>query len=164
MHEGTPMNDRPVNLNEIIQLSAELNTVQDLDLLLDKILTEARRILNADAGIDTDQGRGRACIQPRADRVDTAQAPARPEADLHDVPDQAQPRLDIRPRGAHRRDTEHPGRLQNPGGQALPVRSHVRPQVELPHQVNAHHSPDQQQEGGAGRHADPEFEKPGARR
>ncbi|HPG51725.1 MAG TPA: HD domain-containing protein [Spirochaetota bacterium] len=43
------MTDRPVNLNEIIQLSSELNTVQDLDLLLDKILTEARRILNADA-------------------------------------------------------------------------------------------------------------------
>jgi HD-GYP domain-containing protein (c-di-GMP phosphodiesterase class II) len=43
------MNDKPVNLNEIIQLSSELNTVQDLDILLDKILTEARRILNADA-------------------------------------------------------------------------------------------------------------------
>ena len=36
-------------LNEIINLSSELNTVQDLDILLDKILTEARKMLNADA-------------------------------------------------------------------------------------------------------------------
>lgn len=36
-------------LNDIIHLSSELNTVQDLDILLDRILTEARRILNADA-------------------------------------------------------------------------------------------------------------------
>jgi HD-GYP domain-containing protein (c-di-GMP phosphodiesterase class II) len=43
------MNESAINLNEIVQLSSELNTVQDLDLLLDKILTEARRILNADA-------------------------------------------------------------------------------------------------------------------
>ena len=36
-------------LDEIIRLSSELNTVQDLDILLDRILTEARKILNADA-------------------------------------------------------------------------------------------------------------------
>ncbi len=36
-------------LDDIIRLSSELNTVQDLDILLDRILTEARRILNADA-------------------------------------------------------------------------------------------------------------------
>jgi len=44
------MRDKTVKLNDIIKLSTELNTVQDLDILLDRILTEARRILNADAG------------------------------------------------------------------------------------------------------------------
>ncbi len=39
----------PAKFDDIIRLSSELNTVQDLDILLDKILTEARRILNADA-------------------------------------------------------------------------------------------------------------------
>ncbi len=39
----------PGKLDEIIRLSSELNTVQDLDMLLDKILTEARKILSADA-------------------------------------------------------------------------------------------------------------------
>ena len=33
-------------LDEIIRLSSELNTVQDLDMLLDKILTEARNELD----------------------------------------------------------------------------------------------------------------------
>ena len=37
-------------LDEIIRLSNELNTVQDEDILLEKILFEARKILNADAG------------------------------------------------------------------------------------------------------------------
>lgn len=37
-------------LDEIIRLSTELNTVQDEDILLEKILFEARKILNADAG------------------------------------------------------------------------------------------------------------------
>jgi HD-GYP domain-containing protein (c-di-GMP phosphodiesterase class II) len=37
-------------LNEIIRLSTELNTVQDEDILLEKILFEARAILGADAG------------------------------------------------------------------------------------------------------------------
>jgi hypothetical protein len=37
-------------LNEIIRLSTELNKIQDEDILLEKILYEARAILNADAG------------------------------------------------------------------------------------------------------------------
>jgi len=44
------MHDKSIKLNDIIHLSTELNTVQDLDILLERILTEARRILNADAG------------------------------------------------------------------------------------------------------------------
>ncbi len=37
-------------LNEIIQLSEELNSIQDMDLLLEKILFEARTFLSADGG------------------------------------------------------------------------------------------------------------------
>ena len=37
-------------LREIITLDSELQTTQDLDILLEKILYEARRIANADAG------------------------------------------------------------------------------------------------------------------
>jgi HD-GYP domain-containing protein (c-di-GMP phosphodiesterase class II) len=37
-------------LKEIIRLDTELSTVQDLDLLLERILTEARKITSADAG------------------------------------------------------------------------------------------------------------------
>lgn len=37
-------------LNEIIKLSSEINTVQDLDILLERILYETRKIANADAG------------------------------------------------------------------------------------------------------------------
>lgn len=44
------MYDTSKKLNDIIRLSTELNTVHDLDILLEKILTEARGILNADAG------------------------------------------------------------------------------------------------------------------
>src|SRR4030042_1259425 len=44
------MSGKAIKIDDIIHLSTELNTVQDLDILLDKILTEARRILNADAG------------------------------------------------------------------------------------------------------------------
>jgi HD-GYP domain-containing protein (c-di-GMP phosphodiesterase class II) len=43
------MLDEPHKLDDIIRLSSELNTVHDLDILCDKILTEARKILNADA-------------------------------------------------------------------------------------------------------------------
>ncbi|MFC1671467.1 GAF and HD-GYP domain-containing protein [Spirochaetota bacterium] len=43
------MLDDSMKLNEIMNMSSELNTVQDLDILFDKILTEARRLLNADA-------------------------------------------------------------------------------------------------------------------
>ncbi len=37
-------------LKEIIHLDSELSTVQDLDILLERILTEARKLTNADAG------------------------------------------------------------------------------------------------------------------
>lgn len=37
-------------LKEIIRLDTELSTVQDLDMLLERILTEARKIMIADAG------------------------------------------------------------------------------------------------------------------
>ncbi len=37
-------------LKEIIRLDTELSTVQDLDMLLERILTEARKIMTADAG------------------------------------------------------------------------------------------------------------------
>lgn len=37
-------------LREIINLSSEINTVQDLDILLERILLESRNIANADAG------------------------------------------------------------------------------------------------------------------
>jgi len=36
--------------NEIVKLSNELNIIQDFDMLLEKILISARRIVNADAG------------------------------------------------------------------------------------------------------------------
>ncbi len=44
------MMDDNQQLNEIIQLSEELNSIQDIDLLLEKILYEARTFLNSDAG------------------------------------------------------------------------------------------------------------------
>jgi putative nucleotidyltransferase with HDIG domain len=44
------MRDETKRLREIIRLDTELSTVQDLDILLERILTEARKILNADAG------------------------------------------------------------------------------------------------------------------
>jgi HD-GYP domain-containing protein (c-di-GMP phosphodiesterase class II) len=44
------MRNESQRLREIIRLDTELSTVQDLDILLERILTEARKILNADAG------------------------------------------------------------------------------------------------------------------
>ncbi|HOO70802.1 MAG TPA: HD domain-containing protein [Spirochaetota bacterium] len=44
------MLDNNRKLNEILRLSSELNTIQDLDILLEKILFEARSFVNADAG------------------------------------------------------------------------------------------------------------------
>ncbi|AEJ19847.1 GAF and HD-GYP domain-containing protein [Gracilinema caldarium] len=38
------------NLESIIRLDSELNQIQDLDLLLERILLEARRVVHADAG------------------------------------------------------------------------------------------------------------------
>ncbi|MFW5843376.1 MAG: GAF domain-containing protein, partial [Spirochaetota bacterium] len=37
-------------LRDVISLDSELNKLQDLDVLLERILTEARRVTNADAG------------------------------------------------------------------------------------------------------------------
>ncbi len=44
------MRSKTDRLDEIVRLSAELNNIQDLDLLLEKILSEARSVVNADAG------------------------------------------------------------------------------------------------------------------
>jgi HD-GYP domain-containing protein (c-di-GMP phosphodiesterase class II) len=44
------MNRETERLNEIIRLGAELNNIQDMDILLQKILLEARNVVNADAG------------------------------------------------------------------------------------------------------------------
>lgn len=41
---------RRANLESIIRLDSELNQIQDLDLLLERILLEARRVVHADAG------------------------------------------------------------------------------------------------------------------
>lgn len=41
---------RRTNLESIIRLDSELNQIQDLDLLLERILLEARRVVRADAG------------------------------------------------------------------------------------------------------------------
>jgi len=41
---------RRANLESIIRLDSELNQIQDLDLLLERILLEARRVVRADAG------------------------------------------------------------------------------------------------------------------
>ena len=38
------------HLNRIITIGAELNELQDVDLLLERILLAARRMVNADAG------------------------------------------------------------------------------------------------------------------
>ena len=44
------MTDEKKKLQEIIQISSELSSINDLDLLLEKILTKARKFVNADAG------------------------------------------------------------------------------------------------------------------
>lgn len=44
------MLDRKQKLTRLIQLGIEINDIADLDLLLEKVLTEARKLLNADAG------------------------------------------------------------------------------------------------------------------
>lgn len=44
------MNNHDRRLNEILSLGTELNSIQDLDLLLERILYEARRVVSADAG------------------------------------------------------------------------------------------------------------------
>lgn len=47
--ECNEMNNK-MTVEEIITLAHELNTIQDMDILLEKILSEARRSVNADAG------------------------------------------------------------------------------------------------------------------
>jgi HD-GYP domain-containing protein (c-di-GMP phosphodiesterase class II) len=42
--------NKKITIDEIIKLSNELNTIQDLDILLEKLLFEARTSVNADAG------------------------------------------------------------------------------------------------------------------
>ena len=37
-------------LNALMELGIKLNQVQDLDILMEHLLTEARRFVNADAG------------------------------------------------------------------------------------------------------------------
>ena len=44
------MSSENVKLQEIIGIDSELNKLQDMDILLEKILTEARRVVGADAG------------------------------------------------------------------------------------------------------------------
>ncbi len=44
------MSEDAEKLRDIISLDSELNKLQDLDVLLERILHEARRVLNADAG------------------------------------------------------------------------------------------------------------------
>ncbi|MDY6935266.1 MAG: HD domain-containing protein [Spirochaetota bacterium] len=44
------MNNEKDRLNEIIRLGTELNSIQDMDMLLERILLEARTVTNADAG------------------------------------------------------------------------------------------------------------------
>ena len=43
-------NEREKKLQKIIELEKILNEIQDIDVLLERILTESRRIVNADAG------------------------------------------------------------------------------------------------------------------
>ena len=44
------MNDESERLKKIIQIDAQLNKIQDLDILLERILSEARRAIGSDAG------------------------------------------------------------------------------------------------------------------
>ncbi|HDP79886.1 MAG TPA: phosphohydrolase, partial [Spirochaetes bacterium] len=44
------MNSEVNKLQEIIRVGSQLNEIQDLDILLERILTEARNVVNADAG------------------------------------------------------------------------------------------------------------------
>ena len=50
MGENRDMNNEVEKLKEILKLDTDLQTTQDLDILLEKILYDARRFVNADAG------------------------------------------------------------------------------------------------------------------
>ena len=47
---GSDMQNETERLRKIIQMDAQLNKIQDLDILLERILLEARRAVGADAG------------------------------------------------------------------------------------------------------------------
>ena len=47
---GSTVLERKEKLNRLIQFGVEISEIADLDLLLEKVLTEARRLVNADAG------------------------------------------------------------------------------------------------------------------
>jgi len=44
------LKQKKMNIESIIEIDSELNEIQDLDLLLERILLEARRVVHADAG------------------------------------------------------------------------------------------------------------------
>ncbi|MDY5049634.1 MAG: hypothetical protein SPF11_08845, partial [Treponema porcinum] len=44
------VSEKEKKLQSIIELENKLNEIQDVDVLLERILTETRRIVNADAG------------------------------------------------------------------------------------------------------------------
>ena len=44
------LKQKKMNIESIIEIDSELNDIQDLDLLLERILLEARRVVHADAG------------------------------------------------------------------------------------------------------------------
>ncbi|MDR2901439.1 MAG: phosphohydrolase, partial [Treponema sp.] len=44
------MTDNKKDFKSILELDSELNQIQDLDILLERILLEARKVVHADAG------------------------------------------------------------------------------------------------------------------
>ena len=46
----TKVSEREKKLQTIVELENRLNEIQDVDVLLERILTETRKIVNADAG------------------------------------------------------------------------------------------------------------------
>ena len=44
------MANKKANLRSVLEIDSELIQIQDLDLLLERILLEARKVLRADAG------------------------------------------------------------------------------------------------------------------
>jgi len=73
------------DFKEIIQLDSELNQIQDFDLLLERILFESRKVVNADAGsiyitVPTDPGEeGKEKLSIKYSQNDTIQKTLPPE-------------------------------------------------------------------------------------